>query len=145
MTDRPEHARQRDGFASAALYGTLALSVIAWIGALAPLPDLPAGAGTDKTHHLIAFAALTAPTAALYPRALWWVVPLLAAQGALIEVLQPFANRYREWADFVADLKGIALGLVVGLLVGPMLRRALSRWAPGDPRPATAQRPGASR
>lgn len=123
-----------------ALYVTLALSLVAWVGALAPLPELPVSAGTDKTHHLIAFAALTAPTAALYPRALWWVLPLLVAQGALIELIQPLANRYREWADFVADLKGIALGLVIGLLIGPVVRRAFSRWAPGGPRTIAAQR-----
>ena len=128
-----------------ALYATLALSGIAWIGALAPLPELPASAGTDKTHHLIAFAVLTAPTAALYPRALWWVLPLIVAQGALIELIQPFANRYREWADFEADLKGVAIGLACGLLIGPALRRALSRWAPVDPRPEVSQRPDASR
>ena len=134
----------QDRLRIAALYATLVLSLIAWVGALMPLPELPTSAGSDKTHHLIAFAALTAPTAALYPRALWWVLPLIVAQGALIELLQPYANRFREWADFEADLKGVALGLIVGLAVGPALRRALSRLGRGDPQTAVAQRPGAS-
>lgn len=106
-----------------ALILTAILSVVFFVLALTPLetPPLP---GTDKTHHLIAFAALTLPCAVLYPRALPWVVPLIILEGGLIEIVQPYVNRMREWADFVADLKGVGLGLVLGLTI-----HVLARWA----------------
>ena len=106
---RPETRR------TVALALTGILSVTIFVFALIPqhvAPDLP---GTDKQDHLLAFAALTLPCAMFYPRALIWMLPLIIAQAGLIEIVQPFVNRMREWADFVAGLKGIILGLGLGL------------------------------
>ena len=107
-----------------ALSLTAALSVAIFVLALIPLELPPAMPGTDKLHHLVAFAALTLPCAALYPRALFWVLPAIVLQAGLIEIVQPYVNRMREWADFVADMKGMALGLCFGLAlrsVGAMM------------------------
>jgi len=108
---RPETRR------AIALTLTAVLSLVIFIGALIPLTVPPAVPGTDKQYHLIAFAALTLPCAALYPRALIWVLPLIVGQAGLIEIVQPYVNRMREWADFVADLKGVGIGLILGIMV----------------------------
>ena len=85
--------------------------------ALVPIPPTQAIPGTDKFHHLVAFGALTMPCALLYPRVLLWVLPAIVLQMGLIELLQPLVNRHREWADILAGLKGLVLGLAAGLVL----------------------------
>ena len=80
---------------------------------LTPTPDtgLP---GSDKTYHILAFAALVLPLAFV---GRWPVVPVFfgaIAYGGLIELLQPMTGRTAEWADFYADALGAALGVGVG-------------------------------
>ena len=77
-----------------------------------PLPD-----GLDKVYHFIAFAALVLPIALLRPRALLWMIPAALLFGAGIEIIQPFVNRSRELADFVADGVGVLTGSTIGLVV----------------------------
>ena len=60
---------------------------------LSPLPQLPEVAGSDKTHHLIAYAALAFPTAFAKGR---YFAPLVGAYlglGGVIELIQPYVNR----------------------------------------------------
>ncbi|MFG6519375.1 VanZ family protein [Sulfitobacter sp. 1A13496] len=73
--------------------------------------------GTDKTHHLLAFAALSLPCAALYPKALLRVALAAAVFGASIEVIQPYVGRQGEVADLIADVLGIGVGATLGLLL----------------------------
>lgn len=112
MTLTLHHPQTRRGIALG-LTAVLALGIM--IGALIPVAVPQSVPGNDKLHHLLAFAAVTLPCAALYPRALIWVLPVIVLQAGLIEIIQPYVNRMREWADFVADLKGIAIGLGLGL------------------------------
>ena len=68
-----------------------------------PLETLPSVPGTDKTHHLIAYAALMFPTALRKPNK-WIMIGLLfIAYSGAIELLQPFVNRYGEWLDMAAN------------------------------------------
>lgn len=91
---------------------------------LVPLPLPPVRvAGGDKTRHLIAFGALVAPVAFLWPRALLWIIPAAIAYGGLIELIQPRVGRMAEWGDFRADTLGVCLGAATGLLL-----RALRRF-----------------
>ncbi len=85
--------------------------------------------GSDKHHHLIAFAALALPTAAFAPRLLWGLLPALALYGVLIEVLQPFVGRSGDPKDALAD----GLGVIVGSVLGLMLYRPLQRLLRGAP------------
>jgi len=107
-----------------ALIVTLALAVGMAVATLLPLPPGPGIPGSDKTHHLLGFAALTLPLATTRPRALWWLVPVLAAYGGVIELVQPLVGRGRELADWLADLAGIGLGGVVGWGLRRVWRRA---------------------
>ncbi|MCI5147526.1 MAG: VanZ family protein [Candidatus Electrothrix sp. AR3] len=78
------------------------------------LPSIP---GNDKTHHLIAYAALMFPTALRKPR-YWPAISLLfIAYGGLIEILQPYVNRYGEWLDLPANTAGIVFSLLVAELL----------------------------
>lgn len=45
------------------------------------------------------------------------MVPLAAAFGGAIELLQPFVGRSRDLADWYADLKGIGAAAVLGSLL----------------------------
>ncbi len=86
--------------------------------------------GSDEHHHLIAFAALALPVAALAPRLLWVLLPVLALYGVLIEVLQPFVGRSADPRDALADGLGLLIGSGLGLLVSRPLRRGLTRRVP---------------
>jgi hypothetical protein len=100
-----------------ALTVTAVLSIAIFVLALIPMEFASPVPGTDKLHHLIAFGALTLPCAALCPRTLVWVLPAIILQAGLIELVQPYVNRLGEWADFIADLKGVAFGLGLGLIL----------------------------
>lgn len=70
---------------------------------LFPLDKLPPVPGTDKTHHLIAYAVLMFPVALRKPEK--WVLigrAFIAYSGA-IELIQPYVNRYDERLDLAAN------------------------------------------
>ena len=116
---------------------SLTVGIASIIAALTLLPiNLPpeSVAGTDKMHHLIAFAALTFPCALIYRRAVRWIVPSALLFGILIELIQPQVGRMGEIADFYADALGAMLGLGLGLaanglVVRPLARQYLNRYA----------------
>ncbi len=70
----------------------------------------------DKVGHATAFAALIAPLAWHWPRALVWGAPLALLYGGVIELVQPGFGRSAEWADFWADGLGVVVGCLPGLL-----------------------------
>ncbi|HCG7089416.1 TPA: VanZ family protein [Vibrio parahaemolyticus] len=85
---------------------------------LYPLDNLPAVPGTDKTHHFVAYGALAFPVALARPeRWLVFIVGFLGYSG-VIELVQPYVNRYGEWLDLGAN----GLGLVVGILIASFTR-----------------------
>ena len=73
--------------------------------------------GSDKTHHLIAYALLMLPTALRKPDK-WILLGLffIAYSGA-IELLQPYVNRYGEWMDMLANSAGVICGLIIAELI----------------------------
>jgi hypothetical protein len=91
---------------------------------LSPLEKLPPAPGGDKTHHLIAYALLAFPTALRRPQH-WQILCLLfIACGGIIELIQPYVNRYGEWLDFAANSAGVLCGLLFAELL--IRRRFLS-------------------
>ena len=76
-----------------------------------PTPD-----GTDKLVHLIAFAALAFPLARTGRIGLVPVFMGASVFGGLIEVIQPSFGRSADMQDWIADIAGVALGIVLALL-----------------------------
>lgn len=110
-----------------AMVATLALAGAIAILTLMPPTQVDMPSGSDKPAHFIAFLALALPLAVVRPR--WSGVLLLVftAFGAAIEMLQPYVGRSRESADLIADVAGIACGMLLGLMAGrmfPALRAA---------------------
>ena len=102
--------------ASLAAFATLVLAVIVAVATLTPLPRVVSVGGSDKFHHIVAFAAMVLPVSLARPRWLPAAALLLAAYGGAIELMQPFVGRSCELADWIADLGGIALGAGMGLI-----------------------------
>ncbi len=80
---------------------------------LYPLDNLPETPGSDKTHHFIAYATLAFPTALRKPKRWRTIILCFALYGGLIELIQPHANRYGEWMDFLANGCGLFIGAVL--------------------------------
>lgn len=83
-----------------------------------PLQALPDTPGSDKSHHLVAYAALMFPVALRRPRH-WAVIGLLfVLYSGLIELIQPTVNRYGEWLDLAANSAGVVCGWLIAVLMG---------------------------
>lgn len=88
---------------------------------LRPLPALPDVPGGDKTLHLTAYAALIFPVGLSRPKRTKEIFLFFILYSGLIELIQPYVNRYGEWLDLAAN----TLGLACGLLLAEVLRRRL--------------------
>jgi len=96
---------------------TLTILVAITLLSLWPLDELPQVPGTDKIHHLIAYALLMLPAALRKPDK-WILIGLffIAYSGA-IELIQPYVNRYGEWMDLFANAAGVVCGLMIAELI----------------------------
>ena len=82
------------------------------VATLMPADRLPAVPGSDKLHHLVAYGVLCF-LACIKPRrrlALWVIVFGAIFIGGAVEIIQPYVNRWGEWADFFANSAGAVLG-----------------------------------
>ena len=105
-------------------YGlTVMIAATIIILSLSPLEALPPAPGSDKLHHFIAYGALAMPLSFIYARHLRWYLISFILLGGLIELVQPFVNRYGEWADFGANMAGVMLGYMVGRIVFKGMQR----------------------
>lgn len=69
---------------------------------------------SDKTQHAVTFAVLTTLGALAYPRARFWAEAFaLSGFGALIEFLQPYFGRDRDYRDWIADTIGILVAFAI--------------------------------
>jgi len=102
------------------LSGAIAFAIIGL--SLSPLTQLPDVPGSDKTHHVIAYAVLAIPTAIAMPRRVWMMAFLYICLGGVIELIQPYVNRYGEWLDFIGNVTGVLISSVFGLLVDKYLK-----------------------
>ncbi len=94
----------------------LTLAIITTLS-LWPLGKWPSVPGTDKTHHLIAYAVLMFPAALRKPNK-WILFGLLFITfSGVIELLQPYVNRYGEWLDMAANTIGVLCGLIIAELI----------------------------
>ncbi|CAK8714966.1 VanZ-like domain-containing protein [Candidatus Electrothrix laxa] len=81
------------------------------------LPPVPGG---DKIHHLIAYALLIFPVALRRPKGWQFIVVMFIGYSGLIELIQPFVNRYGEWLDLAAN--------TTGLFCGVLIAEAMRQW-----------------
>ena len=96
---------------------TLVVMTVLTVAMLWPINQPPpAPDGTDKLVHLIAFAALAFPLASTGRIGLIPVFVGASAFGGFIEVLQPSFGRSADMQDWIADITGVALGIVLALL-----------------------------
>ena len=96
---------------------TLAVLISITMLSLWPLQALPDIPGSDKSHHVIAYAALMFPVALRRPR-YWIVIGLLfILYSGLIELIQPTVNRYGEWLDLAANSAGVVCGWIIAVLM----------------------------
>ena len=87
---------------------TLTVAMLWPLEAPPPAPD-----GSDKVVHLIAFAALSFPLARTGRFGLLPVFVGASAFGGLIELIQPSFNRSADINDWIADIIGVALGMIL--------------------------------
>ena len=96
---------------------TLIVMTVLTVAMLWPIKQPPPGPdGSDKVVHLIAFAALAFPLART---GRFGLVPVLigaSAFGGLIELIQPSFGRSADMQDWIADIAGVGLGIVLALL-----------------------------
>jgi VanZ family protein len=96
---------------------TLAVTLTQTVAMLWPMEaPPPAPEGSDKLVHFIAFAALAFPLARTGRIGLLPVFIGASAFGGAIELIQPSFNRSADMNDWVADILGVALGIICGLI-----------------------------
>ncbi|QOL27322.1 VanZ family protein [Thalassotalea sp. LPB0316] len=96
---------------------TLLIMALIAVASLYPAEHLPRVPGTDKTHHFIAYGLLALPVGLARPTKFWLYITILVTFGGLIELLQPFVNRYGEWLDVAANCAGILVGLLLATIM----------------------------
>ena len=96
---------------------TVCLLLIITRLSLLPLDSLPSAPGSDKIHHLIAYAALVFPVALRQPNRWLWFVVFFIGYSGLIELIQPYVNRYGEWLDMLANTAGVMCGVALATAI----------------------------
>jgi len=95
---------------------TFIFAIIICVGTLTPLSQAVDVPGTDKWHHFLAFAALTYPLTVANWRCWLLIIAFGLSFGALIEIIQPYMNRFGDTADFTADAIGVLIGFSFGVI-----------------------------
>ena len=96
---------------------TLVMTLSLTVTMLWPLDTPPpAPDGSDKFVHIIAFAALSLPLSRTGRFGLLPVFVAASSFGGLIELIQAIFNRSADMNDWVANIIGVALGIIGGLI-----------------------------
>ena len=94
---------------------TLIVTALLTVAMLWPIHQ-PTPNGSDKIVHLIAFAALAFPLARTGRFGLIPVFVGASTFGGLIELIQPSFGRSADTQDWIADIAGVGLGMMLALL-----------------------------
>ncbi|RLA22538.1 MAG: VanZ family protein [Gammaproteobacteria bacterium] len=104
---------------------TLLSLVVITASSLWPVEKLPLLPGTDKLHHIIAYAILMFPVALRKPEK-WMLFGLFfIAYSGGIELVQPYVNRYGEWLDLLANTAGVICGFAVARAANLLIQSEL--------------------
>ena len=94
---------------------TVIVTLTLTIAMLWPL-STPQSEGSDKLVHLVAFAAMSFPLSRTGRFGLLPVFLGASVFGGLIEIIQPSFNRSADLNDWIADIMGVAIGIICGLI-----------------------------
>ena len=100
---------------------TFLIFVIITFLSLYPLKQQPSIPGTDKIHHLIAYSALTICIGLRKPSNYILLILFFSFYSGLIEIIQPYMNRFGEIEDFLFNNLGILIGLTLGILINKII------------------------
>ena len=98
------------------IYTSLIFIIITFLS-LYPLQEQPSVPGSDKIHHLIAYSALAIGVGLRRPSNYVLIIILFSLYSGLIEIIQPYLNRFREVEDFLFNNLGILIGLTLGIVI----------------------------
>ena len=96
---------------------TYLIFIIITLLSLYPLQEQPNIPGSDKIHHLIAYSALAIGIGLRRPSNYVLIIIFFSFYSGLIEIIQPYVNRFREIEDFIFNNLGLILGFVTGAFV----------------------------
>ncbi len=105
------------------LINTMIVFIAITILSLWPFEDLPSAPGSDKLHHIISYAALAFPVALRKPRLWLFMILFFLIYSGLIELVQLLVNRYGEWLDMVANITGLACGILLAEMAQQWVKR----------------------
>jgi VanZ family protein len=108
---------------------TLLIAITIAFLSLLPPDKLPEVAGTDKTHHFIAYGSLTFSWLMALPsqtRQILMILVLANIFGTTVEFLQPYTHRSFDYLDMLANFLGAGMGLAVGLWLKHLISAPLS-------------------
>ena len=104
------------------IYTTLIFIIITFLS-LYPLKEQPSIPGSDKIHHLIAYAALSIGVGLRRPSNYLLIIVFFSFYSGLIEIIQPYVNRFREIEDFLFNNLGILIGLTLGIVINKIFNK----------------------
>ena len=104
------------------IYTSLIFLIITFLS-LYPLQEQHSVPGSDKIHHLIAYSALTICVGLRKPSNYFLIIILFSFYSGLIEIIQPYVNRFREIEDFLFNNLGIFIGLTLGIVINKILNK----------------------
>ena len=88
-----------------------------------PIKEQPSIPGSDKIHHLIAYSALSIGVGLRRPSNYLLIIVFFSFYSGLIEIVQPYVNRFGEIEDFLFNNLGIFIGLTLGIVINKILNK----------------------
>ena len=102
---------------------TYLIFIIITFFSLYPLQEQPSIAGSDKIYHLIAYSALAIGVGLRRPSNYVLIIIFFSFYSGLIEIIQPYVNRFREIEDFLFNNLGILIGLTLGIFINKIINK----------------------
>ena len=94
---------------------TFTFALIICVGTLMTLPQAVDILETDKWYYFVAFAALTYLLTVANWRCWFLIIAFGLSFGALIEIIQPYVNRFGDTADLTTDVVGMLIRFSFGV------------------------------
>ena len=102
---------------------TYLIFILITLLSLYPLQEQPNIPGSDKIHHLIAYSALAIGVGLRRPSNYVLIIIFFSFYSGLIEIIQPYVNRFREIEDFLFNNLGILIGLALGIFINKIINK----------------------